>query len=332
MSNAFNPADGSPSNPAAAGGRAASAGAAPAPLLVFGACAGALLWAYWAPLLRMAQHWLSDPQYSHGWLVPLFAVALLYIRGALIRNAALRSSWWGLVILAAGVILRLAGAVVGINWIEDMSLLPALAGVVLLWGGWTALRWSWPAIAFLAFMVPLPYSIETMLARQLRQIATDTSVYVIQTIGMPALSEGTEILLNDHRLNVAPECSGLGMLLSFFALSTGIVLLVKRPLLDKLIILVSALPIAVIANIIRITSTAILFEYSFTQIAHKVIHDWAGYVMSVIALLLLWLEIKILDILFVVEPVAPMAANLGAKSQSQAFTADAGRAKQAQRR
>ena len=150
-------------------------------------------------------------------------------------------------------------------------------------------------------MIPLPYFLETMLARQLRQIATLTSVYSIQTIGLPALAEGTNIKLNEHTLRVAPECSGLGMLLVFFALSTGIVLVSKRPWVDKLVILASAVPIAVIANIVRITVTAVLSEYSYTKAAQMVIHDWAGYFMMVVGLGLLWLELKLLGKLLIVE-------------------------------
>jgi exosortase len=217
-----------------------------------------------------------------------------------------KPSWWGLPVLLGAIGLRLFGAIFNLSWFEQISLLPALAGLVLLVGGWPALRWSWPAIAFLAFMMPLPYFLETMLARQLRQIATVTSTYAIVTIGLPALSEGTDILLNEHTLRVAPACSGLGMLLVFFALSTGIALVSKRPWLDKLVIVASAVPIAVIANVVRITTTAVLYEFSYSDAGQKVIHDWAGYFMMLVALVLLWLELKLLGKLFIAESDEPV--------------------------
>jgi len=284
-------------HPASPGARALT----PSMIVLLAASAGGLLWAYWGPFVQMARHWLNDPHYSHAFVVPIFSLLLLRTRHSMLADAVLRPSWWGLALLAGGTALRLYGAHFGINWFEQISLLPCLAGLALLLGGWPVFRWSWPAVAFLGFMIPLPFFLETMLARQLRQIATLTSVYAIQTIGLPALAEGTDIKLNECTLRVAPECIGLGMLLVFFALSTGIVLLSKRPWLDRLVILLSAVPIAVIANVIRITATAVLLEFSFTRAAHEVIHKWAGYIMMLIALALLWLELKLLEKLFIVD-------------------------------
>ena len=294
----------------------------PALQVLIAAGAASLLWAYWGPFSTMAKHWIGDPQYSHGWVVPLFSLVLLWMRRDLLTKPESKPSWWGLVILAGGLGMRLCGTVFYVSWIENMSFLPCLAGIFVLFGGWAALRWAWPAIAFLGFMVPLPFFLETMLAQQLRRIATTTSVYAIQTIGMPALAEGTDIVLNQHTVPVAPACSGLGMLLVFFALSTGFVLVTRRPWLDKLVILASALPIAVIANIIRITLTAILFEYSASDLARNVFHAGAGYLMMVIGLLLLWLELKLLENLFIVEKVRGIKPAYAAPNLSEAIEPD----------
>src|SRR5262249_41631977 len=144
------------------------------------------------------------------------------------------------------------------------SLLPCLAGLCVLLGGWRALRWAWPAIAFLFFMLPLPYTVETAWAYRLRLTATLTSTFVLQTIGLPAIADGTDIYLAEQiqPLQVAHACSGMGMLLIFFALSTAIVLVINRPWLDKLIILLSAIPIAILANIVRIATIALLYQLS----------------------------------------------------------------------
>src|SRR5436305_10164863 len=108
--------------------------------------------------------------------------------------------------------------------------------MVLLWGGWPVFVWSWPAIAFLVFMIPLPFSLEGKFAEQLQMIGTQCSTYSLQTIGYPALSEGTDILINQERLGVVKACSGLSMLLSFFALSTAVALVINRSYLDRFII------------------------------------------------------------------------------------------------
>ena len=127
----------------------------------------------------------------------------------------------------------------------------------------------------------------------------------MQTIGLPALSEGNVIVLNEARLNVIEACSGLRMLVVFVALSAAMALLTRRPLLDKLILLVSAFPIAVVSNIIRITMTGILHETTSSETANAFFHDLGGWVMMPLGLLFLALEVKVLSHLFIDPPPAP---------------------------
>jgi exosortase len=195
---------------------------------------------------------------------------------------------------------------------DNYSLLPCLAGLCLLLGGWPALRWAGPSIAFLFFMIPLPYSIETAWAYRLRLVATVTSTFALQTLGLPALSDGTDIHIDEQVLHIAPACSGIGMLLIFFAMSSAIVLVIKRPWLDKLVILLSAIPIAVVANIVRITITALLYKLSahfdnawLHEKANALFHDGAGYLMMVVALVLLLIELKVLDRLLIPVEAKP---------------------------
>jgi exosortase len=278
----------------------------PAAMLLLGAFGIGLLWAYWPVFATMAGHWLNDPQYSHGILVPVFALFLLWWRRDLLVDVDFQPNYWGLPVLLGGIACRLLGTYYFYVWAEQVSLLPCLAGICLLFGGWPVLRWAWPSIAFLMFMIPLPFFIETALARELRLAATSSSVYVIQTIGIPALAEGTNIIQDGYPpIQVAPACCGIGMLLTFFALAAAIILLTKQPWIDKLVMVISAVPIAILANIIRVTATAILFRLSAGEAAHKLIHDWAGYLMMPVGLVILWLELKILDHLFIIEGKGP---------------------------
>src|SRR5205085_2659363 len=106
-------------------------------------------WAYWPALTEAAEKWARDPQYSHGYLVPAFAALLLWLRRGKLSATALRPSWWGLAFLGAAAGLRLAGTFFHFVWFDPISLLPSLAGALLLVAGWAYLRWAWPAIAFL---------------------------------------------------------------------------------------------------------------------------------------------------------------------------------------
>jgi len=259
--------------------------------MLLAALAVCVFWAYWPTLARMAERWSSDPQYSHGILVPVFALVVLWSRRERFPPGPLTGSWWGLAWLGIGLLLRFSGAYLYIEAFDSLSLLPTLAGLcVLLWGEAT-LRWCWPALAFLAFMLPLPYQVEVALAQPLRHVATLASTFVLQMLGYPAIAEGNIILIDDIKLGVVDACSGLGMLVTFFALATAMALIVDRPLVDRLVLVASAIPIALVSNVLRITATGVAHSALGTEAGRAVMHDLAGWFMMPVALGLLWLEL-----------------------------------------
>src|SRR5262249_50879152 len=119
-------------------------------------------------------------------------------------------------------------------------------------------------------------------------------------------AEGNIILIEDNQLGVADACSGLGMLLTFFALSTAFALVVRRPRIDRLMLVASAVPVAVTANVARITATGLAYYAAgpHSAAAHAILHDLAGWLMMPLAMLLLWAELLLLGKLFV-EQKAP---------------------------
>jgi exosortase len=252
----------------------------------------ALAWTYGPALAQMVDRWRIDPRYSHGFLVPLFSLFLLWYRRDMLRAAALRPRAWGLLLVLAGMALELGGVRYHFGWFEGGSLMVALAGLCVLAGGWPALRWAWPAIAFLFFMIPLPYRVEAAVGAPLQAVATQASTYILQTIGLPAVAEGNIVLLKDDiRVNVAEACNGLGMLMMFFAYASAFALMIDRPMLDRVLILLSAAPIAVLANILRISVTGLLYVTAGSKWAQAVYHDLAGWLMMPLALGILWLEL-----------------------------------------
>jgi len=261
-------------------------------------------WCYWPTILAMMERWSHEPQYSHGFLVPVFALALLWSRRDMLAHVAWQPERWGLPVLAGGLGLRLLGTVFDIEAVDAFSLLPVLAGLVLLVGGRALARWSWPAIAFLAFMLPLPYFLEMALAHPLRRLATLVSTYALQTLGCPALAEGNVILVDAARLGVAEACSGLGMLMTFFALATAMALVVQAPLLDRILLVVSAAPVAVLANVTRITATGLAYHSwgADSPAAQAILHDLAGWLMMPLAMGLMYLEMRFLYHLFTEAP------------------------------
>lgn len=278
-------------------------------VLTIGLPALALLWCYWPTLLSMAERWRTDPQYAHGFLVPVFAAIVLWSRRGLLRDARPAPNAWGLAALLAGTALRQFAVVVGYEPLDALALLPTLAGLVLLVGGTAYLRWAWPALAFLGFMLPLPYVAETALAQPLRRLATLASTYVLQTLGVSAVAEGNVILIDEVRMGVAHACSGLGMLMTFFALTTALALIAPAPLIDRLVLVASAAPIAALANVARITATGLAYAaFGKESAAPALVHEAAGWLMMPLALGLSWLEMRYLARLFVAAPTSPTSA------------------------
>jgi exosortase len=259
----------------------------------------ALVWAYWTTLVDLAERWAGDPQYSHGYLVPAFAAVVLWLRRERLTIAEPTPNWWGLPVLAAGVGMRLAGTYYHYIWIEQISFVPCLAGAFILLGGWTAWRWAWPAVAFLVYMVPLPYRLAIALSEPLQRLATVASTFALQTCGLPAIAEGNVILLNEVEIGIVEACSGLRMLVIFFALTTAVALVWRRPLWEKVLMVASAVPIALVSNLIRITATGILHETVGSEIANAVFHDLAGWLMMPLALGMLWVEFTLLSRLLI---------------------------------
>jgi exosortase len=154
-------------------------------------------------------------------------------------------------------------------------------------------------MAFLIFMLPLPYQVEVGLAHPLQRLATVVSTYALQTLGLPAVSRGNVILIDDLEIGVLVACSGLGMLVTFFALSTAVAFVIQRPFRDKVVIFFSAAPVGVLMNLLRITVTGLLHRAVDSEIANLVFHDLAGWLMMPAALAVMWLELKFLDRLFI---------------------------------
>lgn len=270
----------------------------PAECLTAALAVAGLLWVYGPTLGGLAQRWGHDSRYSHGYLVPLFALYLLGSRRALLVPADWRPSWWGVPAVLAGLALNATGTLLFFEPLNAFSLLGCLAGLAVLVGSRTALVWSWPAIAFLVFMVPLPFQVEVALAHPLQRVATHLSTYTLQTLGFAAFAEGNVIRMGEVRIGVVEACSGLSMLLIFFALSTAVALVVRRPLGERVLIVVSALPVALLSNVTRIVVTGVLHKVAGPKLADLVFHNLAGWLMMPLALGMLWLEMRLLDWVF----------------------------------
>lgn len=259
---------------------------------------------FWGASSELVGRWWNDPDYLHGFLVPVFAGYLLWRRREMLTGLSPRGSWWGLGLIALAGVMRWASAYYYYVLLDPAAIIPCLAGLALFIGGWKALKWAGPSIAFLVFMIPLPGFVATLMGQPLRRTATIASTYVIQTVGVPAIADGNVIHLGDSQIGVAEACNGLRNMMLFLAVGTAVALIVKRSPLEKAIIILSSAPIAVIANVVRITVTAVLHSMSHHELADTTYHDLAGWFMMPLAVVLLWVELAILRRVFVAAPTS----------------------------
>lgn len=264
-------------------------------------------WSYWPVLARLVHAWETEPDYSHGWfVVPVVCYLLWSRRASLPCESAAR--WGGLVLLILSVLVRVLGSIFFIDAIEAWSLILWVVGAIWLLGGWRLCWWSLPAIGFLFFMIPWPYSAERLLSRPLQQVASSLSCWMLQTIGQPALREGNVVLVADVRLNVVEACSGLRIFVSIVALAYVYCLLTSKPWWTRLAIFLAVAPVAIFANALRIALTGILNVAWSSEAARHFSHDFAGWLMLPVAGALLALGGWYLDRLIVpVEVLKPGA-------------------------
>lgn len=254
---------------------------------------GAFAWSYWPDFISTAKVWASDPDYSHGYLVGPLALLFLWVRRDRFALGTRRPAWEGLALIGFAILVRYLADRYYLYEIAAWSSVPWLVGACLLVGGWPFCRWVLPSAFFLFFAMKLPLRLETALSIPLRRIATESSCWLLQTVGLPAFPEGNTIAIGDQRLEVAEACAGLRMSLGIMALAYAFILLTRQPRWQKVVLALGAIPVAVLANCLRITVTGFLYQTTSNEAAEVFLHDIAGWAMIPVAAgmfaLLLWL-------------------------------------------
>lgn len=238
-----------------------------------------------------------------GWFPPLAVAIIVGVFFYSLRNVTMyqvlsRDRWVGVGVVVASLAFWLWCSRIDANPGNRMSYIGVLLGVTLLAGGMKLFRWAGPAVVFLVFMFPLPSVIERGGLLFLQRLAAAASTWSLQLLGLMATRDGNRLIVNGlaEPLEVADACSGLRMLTIFGAMSVAVAMTMDRPWWDRLVVVISAVPIALVTNIIRIVATALLFWWlgQDNELVSRLIHDWAGLVMMPIALGFLWLEYEVL--------------------------------------
>jgi exosortase len=263
------------------------------------AVAMALAIGIFAPILYyMVLHWKAVPDYSHGFLVGPLAIYFAWERRAKLRRAPIEPSWWGIVPLGLGSLALMVGRL-GVELMAmRTSFVLTLIGLVLLLLGWPIFRILRFPLFFLFLMVPLPQSLVNVIAFPLQLIAADLAVEWLHWLSIPALREGNIIHLANTPLFVAEACSGLRSLMALGTLAVVFAYFFRKRMLERIVIVLSAIPIAILVNAFRVALTGYLTHSLGEQAAQGVIHQTEGLFTFGLAFALLLVEASLLQILF----------------------------------
>lgn len=264
-----------------------------------------LFYSYYNSLSGLWLNYWNSDQYSHGYIVPVLAAVLLWLRWdplllTTLNHIARSARAYGAALLMLGLAMRLGAARMGMETPDMISFIPSLAGILLMAGGWPLFKWGIPVVLYLSFMFPLPHRIQQAILVPLKNLATQCSYYLLQVTGFETYREGNIIFISGIPMGVVDACSGLRMLTVFLALCTAVAMIIDRPLWERIFIFASAVPIAVAVNVLRITSTGIAYHFAGgpSEWVHYVFHDNAGLMMMPLAMLFLYLEITALGMIF----------------------------------
>ena len=262
--------------------------------LAIGILSAVFLWSYWPQLADLWSIWQRSDEYSSGLLVPLLALYILWSRRHKIIGIPIRPSIWGLFAFVAAQALRLFGLFFMYSSAERLSLVLSIAALVLFLFGWPVFRKTITMLLFLGLMLPLPRAVHSAIMLPLQSWATSSAVFCLEIMGYTVIREGNIIHLNDITVAVAEACNGLRMVTAFVVINGLVVLLVRRAWWEKLIVLLSSFPIALVCNAVRLTITAIAFTILSGDKWERIFHDFGGYAMMPLALAVVIIELWIL--------------------------------------
>jgi exosortase len=255
-----------------------------------------LLWLYAPTLSHLVSQWWNDPNFSHGFFVPLFSAFVIWQERSQLAALTLRPSWWGGLFLAFGLCLLIVGQMGAELFLSRLSLLIVLAGLIVLALGWSCFRALLFPWAFLFLMIPIPAIIFNLVTFPLQLLASKVASTTLPWMGVPVLREGNVIHLPAMALEVAEACSGIRSLMSLATLAVIYGYLMERNTVVRVLLALASVPIAVAANSLRIVGTGLLVQYWDPDKAQGFFHEFSGWLIFVVSLLMLYLLHRIVRI------------------------------------
>ena len=250
---------------------------------------GLILLIYYRVLLKLVSDWWNIPDFSHGFLVPLFAAYLVWSKREVLRKTPLAPSWGGVALVAFAVITLLVGLYGAELFLSRISLIFLLAGLVLAFGGSQLLRELRFPILALLLAVPIPAIFFSQITLPLQHLASELGSALLPIFGVPVLREGNVIQLPSMTLEVAEACSGIRSLMSLLTVSIFYGYFLEQVTWKRVVLALSSIPIAIAANALRILGTGLCVQYWNPDKAVGFFHEFSGWVMFLVSLVCLFL-------------------------------------------
>ncbi len=251
---------------------------------------------YYNVVWRLIEQWSDDPNFSHGFIVPLFSAFIVWTKRKELAALPLKPSPWGLAIIVGSLLLVVVGSLGAEIFVARVSLIVLLAGVTLFLSGWQyfrALLFPW---LFLFLMVPIPAIIFSQMTLPLQTLAAKLAAAALQLAGIPVFREGNIIALPAMPLEVAEACSGIRSLLSLGTLAIIYGYFTEERVFLRVLLAIAAIPIAVLANGFRIFGTGIMVQYWSPERALGFFHEFSGWLVFLVSMCLLFMTQKALNV------------------------------------
>ncbi|MCJ7497342.1 MAG: exosortase/archaeosortase family protein [candidate division Zixibacteria bacterium] len=252
---------------------------------------------YFQVIVGLLNDWWVDSNYSHGFLVPLVSAYLIWKKRGKLKSLEKKRSYRGFLILLLGLGIYIFGTAGSEYFSARFSLVIALFGLIFYLNGKEWAKELLFPIAFLAFMVPIPYVIYYSIAFPMQLFSTKLSYYILHSIGLPSIRQGNIIYLPNYSLEVVEACSGLRSLVSLLALGTFFAYVTFKSNLKRFILFLSVFPIAIGANIFRIFITAVGAYVVSPKLAEDFLHKLSGLIVFLISVFSLFILSRIIRII-----------------------------------
>ncbi len=244
---------------------------------------------YYRVAVKLVYDWYTIPDYSHGFLVPLFAAFLVWDKRKVLKAIPIRQTWSGIVLVVFSIMVLILG-VYGVElFTARISFILMITGLIATFFGWAIVRELRFPLLVLVLAIPFPAILFNRITFPLQLLASRIASDILPWLGVPTLHEGNVIELPIMKLEVAEACSGIRSLMSLFTLAVFYGYFLERTTKRRVILALASIPIAVTANVARIVGTGLCVQYWDPEKALGFFHEFSGWVMFVVSLACLFL-------------------------------------------